>query len=109
MQVYIDIYTIIKHIPTVENLPVNIVNLPKYLEYHQQRIKYKTYINQELDIGSGVIESGNKNVIQHRMKQTGMKWLESSIKAISILRCKIFSNRWNEIEKTILGLFPALS
>lgn len=105
----VKIETILKQIPIVENLPVGIVNLPKYLEYHQNRIKYKTYIHQNLDIGSGVIESGNKNVIQHRMKQTGMKWLESSIKAISILRCKIFSNRWDEVEKTILNFFPAWS
>lgn len=96
---------ILKKIPELEEIPLGVVNLPNYLEYHQNRIKYKTYENQGLDIGSGVIESGNKNVIQHRMKQTGMQWKNNNIKAITTLRCKLFSERWNEINEKIQELF----
>ncbi len=93
----------------MENNPDNIVNLPNYLEYHQERILYKQYKQEKLDIGSGVIESGNKNVIQHRMKQTGMKWLENSVQAISTLRCLLFSNKWDCINQKIQDNFPVLA
>lgn len=102
------IQTIIKSIPMIENKPEGIVNLPGYLQYHQNRILYKTYKKDNLDIGSGIIESGNKNVIQHRMKQTGMKWLDSSIQAISTLRCLLFSGKWDFISQKIQENFPAL-
>ncbi len=102
------IATILKGIPEITNKPDNIVNLPNYLEYHQERILYKKYKQENLDIGSGVIESGNKNVIQHRMKQTGMKWLESSVQAIATLRCLLFSDKWNFINQKIQDNFPVL-
>lgn len=102
------IQTILKNIPEIEMRPDYIVNLSGYLEYHQERILYKTYKKENLDIGSGVIESGNKNVVQHRMKQTGMKWLEDSVQAISTLRCLLFSNKWDFINQKIQENFPVL-
>lgn len=100
------ITTILKSIPEIENRPDGIVNLPNYIMYHKERILYKIYKSQNLDIGSGIIESGNKNVIQHRMKQTGMKWLEENIKAISTLRCQLFSEKWDYINQKIQDNFP---
>ena len=105
-----NINKVLKKIPSVENIPLGVVNLPSYLEYHKNRIKYKTLLEKGFDIGSGVIESGNKNVIQHRMKQTGMQWHEDSIKAISTLRCKLFSEKWNDVIEKIQKYFtPVLS
>lgn len=105
----VKITTIMHQIPTIEVLPSGIVNLTNYLLFHSDRIKYKTFTKQGLDIGSGVIEGGNKNIIQHRMKQTGMMWNKDSIEAISTLRCKLFSNHWDDIVQKIQSLCPVLS
>lgn len=100
---------ILEKIPIIENRTETVVNLPNYIDNNKNRINYVQYKNQNYDIGSGVIESGNKNVIQHRLKQTGMKWLNDSVQSIATLRCKIFSNRWGEVTEKIQALFPVFA
>lgn len=101
-----EISKILKKIPIIENKPESIVNLPNYIDNNTDRINYLQYKKENYDIGSGVIESGNKNVIQHRLKQTGMKWIKNNIQYIALLRCKIFSNRWADVEQKIQELYP---
>lgn len=102
-----EISKILKKIPVIENRPESVVNLPNYIDNNKDRIDYPQYKEKNYDIGSGVIESGNKNVVQHRLKQTGMKWLNTSIQYIATLRCKLFSNRWDDVRKKIQDLYPA--
>ncbi len=45
-----------------------------YLGTHQGRLRYKTFREAGYHIGSGVAESGCKNVVQQRMKGPGMRW-----------------------------------
>lgn len=45
-----------------------------YLSKHQKRMCYKTFRDKGYHIGSGVAESGCKNVVQQRMKGSGMRW-----------------------------------
>jgi hypothetical protein len=47
-----------------------------YLSGHRQRMLYKTFLEAGYHIGSGVAESGCKNVVQIRMKRAGMRWSE---------------------------------
>lgn len=101
-----DVSEILEKIPIIEQKPESIVNLPSYIDNNKDRINYIHYKEEKYDIGSGVIESGNKNVVQHRLKQTGMKWLKSSIQYIAVLRCKIFSDRWADVTQKIQDLYP---
>jgi hypothetical protein len=82
-------------------VPKGIVNLPKYLENNKMRIKYKEFKEAGYYIGSGAIESGNKTVIQQRMKQAGMRWNVKDGQYIAVLRAKYKSNLWNEVIETI--------
>ena len=45
-----------------------------FLTEHRHRIQYKTLADAGYHIGSGVAESGCKNVVQIRMKRAGMRW-----------------------------------
>ena len=45
-----------------------------YLEKHRGRLRYETFRGAGYHIGSGVAESGCKNVVQQRMKGPGMRW-----------------------------------
>jgi hypothetical protein len=65
----------------------DVVNLYEYLEDNKSRISYGEFKEKGYTIGSGVIESGNKCVIQNRLKQSGMRFRESkdSIRSIGTL------------------------
>ena len=55
-----------------------VVNLYGYIYNNRKNIDYPTYIEKGYFIGSGAIESGNKKVVQSRMKLAGMRWNPST-------------------------------
>jgi hypothetical protein len=67
-----------------------------YFEHQQSRMLYKTYREQGLFYGSGIIEAGCKVVIGQRLKESGMFWTESGATSILAMRCALKSNRWEE-------------
>lgn len=67
-----------------------------YFENQQSRMLYKTYRDQCLFYGSGVIEAGCKAVIGQRLKESGMFWTLSGATHVLTLRCALKSHRWDE-------------
>jgi hypothetical protein len=67
-----------------------------YFEHHQDKMLYKTYRDQGLFYGSGVIEGGCKSVIGQRLKESGMFWTETGATSVLNLRLALKSNRWDE-------------
>jgi hypothetical protein len=67
-----------------------------FFENHQAKMRYKTYRDQGLFYGSGVIEGGCKSVIGQRLKESGMFWTESGATSVLHLRLALKSNRWDE-------------
>jgi hypothetical protein len=67
-----------------------------FFEHHQDKMRYKTYRDQGLFYGSGVIEGGCKCVIGQRLKESGMFWTESGATSVLNLRLALKSNRWDE-------------
>ena len=51
---------------------------------------------QGLQIGSGVVEGGCKNVVGGRLKQSGMRWTKDGADAILALRCCVLSGRYED-------------
>jgi hypothetical protein len=66
----------------------------KYFRNHRVRMRYATYLDQNLPIGSGVVEAACKTLVAQRMKRSGMRWLSSGGQAILTLRSLIQSDRW---------------
>lgn len=60
-----------------------------YFEHHQSRMLYKTYRDQGLFYGSGVVEAGCRAVIGQRLKESGMFWTEQGATSILTLRCAL--------------------
>lgn len=95
-------------IKTVENSKISkvsdtLVNLPYYMKNNRKRIEYKYFKDKDYYIGSGPIESGNKVVIQQRMKQSGMRWGLEGGQHIASLRAKYESNKWNDVVNIVNG------
>lgn len=67
-----------------------------YFENQQSRMLYKTYRDQGLFYGSGIVEAGCKAVIGQRLKESGMFWTESGATHVLALRCALKGNRWDE-------------
>jgi hypothetical protein len=57
-----------------------------YLRGHAHRMGYKRLREQGYHIGSGVVEAGCKNVVQARLKGSGMRWSEAGAEAMLHLR-----------------------
>ena len=82
-------------------LPPQVPNLKVYLKNNRGRIDYSFYKQKGYYIGSGAIESGNKLVIQQRMKQSGMRWSMTGGQYIASLRAKYTSDQWYKVREVI--------
>src|SRR6185295_6896784 len=67
-----------------------------YYTYHQERMRYDTYRARGMQVGSGSIESGCKQVIGARLKQAGMRWEADGATAVATVRSWQKSGRWAE-------------
>lgn len=45
-----------------------------YYRSNEKRMRYTEFIAEDLPIGSGIVESAHKHVLQTRMKQAGQRW-----------------------------------
>lgn len=66
-----------------------------YFVRHQHCMRYDTYRQMELQIGSGSIESACKRVIGSRCKQAGMQWSSTRLTALASLRAIFLSGRFD--------------
>jgi len=75
-------------------LPKGVINLYTYIENNWDRIDYGKYSDKGYFVGSGAIESGNKVVLQKRLKLAGMRWDETTAQYLLSLRAKCESKLW---------------
>lgn len=68
-----------------------------YLEKREAHMQYQIYQTQGLPIGSGAVESGNKLVVEARLKGSGMHWAREHINPMLGLRNAVCSDRWDEV------------
>jgi hypothetical protein len=76
-------------------------SLLTYYENNLLRMRYKTYRDQGLLIGSGPMEAAHRHVIQHRMKLSGQRWTIQGAQQMATLRCLNKSGQWKVIKDLI--------
>lgn len=74
-----------------------------YYTTHRGRMEYAAYRARGLQIGSGSVESGCKQLVSARLKQAGMIWDASGAEEVAVVRAWLKSGRWEEA----LALRPA--
>jgi len=72
-----------------------------YLEPRLPQMRYAVFRAQGLPIGSGIVESANKLVVEARLKGAGRRWAEANINPMLALRGAICSERWDEAWRAI--------
>jgi hypothetical protein len=67
-----------------------------YLEKRESQMQYPQFQAQGWPIGSGMVESGNKLVVEARLKGAGMHWADPNVNPMLALRNILCSDRWKE-------------
>ncbi len=78
--------------PTAEAISSNLA----YLKKRKAQMQYPLFQTQGWPIGSGMVESGNKLVVQARLKGAGMHWAEEHVNPMLAIRNILCSGRWWE-------------
>lgn len=68
----------------------------EYLQKRREQIRYAEYELLGLPIGSGVVESANKLLVEERLKGSGMHWARHNVNPMLALRTIAFNDRWEE-------------
>jgi len=80
----------------------SIVREVNYFEGHKDRMRYDILEEKHLPLGSGAVESAIRQVVNLRLKGTGMFWLEENVEAFLHLRCYLKAGRWDVLERAII-------
>jgi hypothetical protein len=67
-----------------------------YLRKREAQMQYPSYQAAGWPIGSGMVESAHKRVLQARLKGAGMQWAATSVNAMLALRLMIDNQRWEQ-------------
>ena len=67
-----------------------------YLTKRRSQIRYARFQEAGYPIGSGVVESANKLVVEARLKGSGMHWAPRNVNPLVALRAVVCSHRWAE-------------
>jgi len=67
-----------------------------YLKKRKSQMQYPLFQAQGWPIGSGIVESGNKLVVEARLKGAGMHWAEAHVNPMLSIRNILCSNRWKD-------------
>jgi hypothetical protein len=66
-----------------------------YFQTNSGAINYRRFKKLKLPIGSGVIESTIRRVVNLRLKGAGMFWLKENAEGLLHLRCQLKSGNWD--------------
>ena len=78
--------------PTVPLIAENLA----YLEKRVAQMQYPTFQAEGWPLGSGMVESANKVVVEARLKGAGMHWSRLSVNPLLALRNAVCNDRWAE-------------
>jgi hypothetical protein len=67
-----------------------------YLEKRTAHMQYPAFLAAGWPIGDGAVESGNKLVVEARLKGSGMHWARPHVDPLLALRNIVCSDRWDE-------------
>ena len=83
--------------PHGQPLPDELRQAVGYFFHHRHRMRYQQFRQAGCPVGSGVVESACKVVVQARMKQAGMTWSRPGAQVMLALRSTILSERWDTV------------
>jgi hypothetical protein len=74
-----------------------VTNAYRYLSNRTDCVDYPRALKLGLPIGSGLIESGHRHVLQARLKKAGASWLIDNAESIANLRVLRANGQWTNL------------
>ena len=81
-------------------------SVDKALDYFRTRMesmRYAAFRKRGLPIGTGAVESAIRRIVNLRLKGPGIFWEVDHAERMLILRARLKSNRWHEMERDIFS------
>lgn len=75
---------------------VDLAKALAYLEKRRVQMHYPQFLAEGWPLGSGMVESANKLVVEDRLKGAGMHWDEQNVNPMLALRNAWCNGRWDE-------------
>jgi Uncharacterised protein family (UPF0236) len=80
--------------PPAEQTPVRAAH--RYLSKRVDQLDYQAALARDLPVGSGLIESGHRHVLQARLKKPGAWWTRNNAHAVAQLRVTRANHGWHD-------------
>jgi hypothetical protein len=74
-----------------------VISCIRYIKNRPGQFQYNVAASKDLPIGSGLIESSNRSLIQKRLKLPGAWWLRENAATLAQLRVVRANGRWQEL------------
>lgn len=94
-----ELRTLVQDHPELPELSASLA----YLEKREAHMQYAMCLAHGWPIGSGAVESGNKVVVEARLKGAGMHWARAHVNPMVALRTAMCSDRWQEARLQIVA------
>lgn len=65
-----------------------------YFEKNKERMRYDSYRERRMQIGSGIVESSCRHIVGLRLKRPGSRWTLKGANAMLAIKCAIANMRW---------------
>lgn len=79
--------------PAAQAGPIGVAH--GYLASRRAQLRYATFRAAGYPIGSGIVESANKLIVEERLHGRGMHWARQTINPLVCLRCLVGNGRWD--------------
>lgn len=79
-----------------------ISNTKNYFQTHRLRMQYPKFRKDGLPIGSGVVESGIRRIVNLRLHGASIYWRPETAEQVLYLRCQVKSGQWINFFKSTL-------
>ena len=76
---------------------LTLLRVQAYFQRHHAHIHYQRFEKQHLPLGSGMVESACKWLIQQRFKGVGMRWSEDGFNHLLVLRLAWVNERFDDL------------
>ena len=68
-----------------------------YFKKHHDRMQYSKYKRHKLLVGSGLVESAVRRIINLRFKGASSFWKKDNLEKLIFLRCAFLAGRWHNL------------
>ncbi len=86
-----------------------LIQVQAYFQRHHRHVQYQKFEQQQIPLGSGMVESTCKWLIQQRFKGVGMRWSEDGFNALLAVRVAWANQRFDALFPSVPTTMPKYS